>query len=706
MSSIEQLANKLSAANSFEVAKKDRRKQHRRKLEESTHESETKEEKELRKKKKMKEKEKEKTKTDKDLARAPKHFETHIYKGKKRHAEHEMEQAGSNTEKQHKKARLDPLLSSSINSENKKERKHKSSSDVSEIVLKKTKHKSETREHRDKEKRYQRNQGEDSISCNQGTDNFHVCLEPSTLEKSGGAHSFSGSFLESRTREGQHKKKKKKKKQKEKERNRTVQDLTLINVNGDNVLEGNAEDKKKRKKSSTDISEKIVSQNTKHKSQTEKYREKEKCSQNHQGEDGISCKQGTENIHDCLEPSTLERSDDADFSLQVDRYLDSRKDRQLKKKRKKEKKEKEKNKAERETTFVRNDHELTGNEVFVSRAETTSKNTHQQQNNEKLREAIVHTDTIHETWKVSEEKIKELKEKGIKVKMGKWSLQELKLLQSNMDRFLLSHDLQDPDKLLFHSRVDKEESRFWRSYARTNDFYKELGKGILRPLNQIYKCAKRLWDPANYVGKYSDEEVKELRRLYAIHGRDWVTIGALLGRSRMSVNRKHSKLPATKGPSGRWTDDEIKQLKEAVYVVTNTAADQPVPFQGIYWPAVAQIVKTRNIEQCRRKWLERLCWMEEDKEKTWTKENELKLITRLYNSGVTEDCDVDWMELKSEFQNNYTPQWLRKKWLEIKRKAPDYHKSDFEDIVDYLYNVHGKTLRSQLVDETSSKETN
>ena len=28
------------------------------------------------------------------------------------------------------------------------------------------------------------------------------------------------------------------------------------------------------------------------------------------------------------------------------------------------------------------------------------------------------------------------------------------------------------------------------------------------------------------------------------------------------------------------------------------------------------------------------------------------------------------------------------------------------DIVDYLYNVHGKTLRSQLADETSSKETN
>ena len=57
------------------------------------------------------------------------------------------------------------------------------------------------------------------------------------------------------------------------------------------------------------------------------------------------------------------------------------------------------------------------------------------------------------------------------------------------------------------------------------------------------------------------------------------------------------------GGRGTWTEDEVKCLKEAVYQVTKTAEDQPVPFHGIYWPDVAKIVKTRNIEQCRRKWL-------------------------------------------------------------------------------------------------------
>ena len=36
-------------------------------------------------------------------------------------------------------------------------------------------------------------------------------------------------------------------------------------------------------------------------------------------------------------------------------------------------------------------------------------------------------------------------------------------------------------------------------------------------------------------------------RLHGVHGTDWVTIGQLMGRSRMSVNRKFSTLPATKG---------------------------------------------------------------------------------------------------------------------------------------------------------------
>ena len=36
-------------------------------------------------------------------------------------------------------------------------------------------------------------------------------------------------------------------------------------------------------------------------------------------------------------------------------------------------------------------------------------------------------------------------------------------------------------------------------------------------------------------------------RLHAVHGKNWVTIGRLLGRSTMSVIRKYLNLPVIKG---------------------------------------------------------------------------------------------------------------------------------------------------------------
>jgi len=88
----------------------------------------------------------------------------------------------------------------------------------------------------------------------------------------------------------------------------------------------------------------------------------------------------------------------------------------------------------------------------------------------------------------------------------------------------------------------------------------------------------------------------------------------------------------------------------------------------------------------------------------WSKSHELKLITRLYNSGVTEECDVDWMEVKSEYDINYSPQWLRLKWAEVKKNVPNYQRLNFEDVVDHLYRVYGQTLRDNLQPGTSSGE--
>lgn len=53
--------------------------------------------------------------------------------------------------------------------------------------------------------------------------------------------------------------------------------------------------------------------------------------------------------------------------------------------------------------------------------------------------------------------------------------------------------------------------------------------------------------------------------------------------------------------TGKWTDDELKRLHEAVYIVTNTSEGESV-FHGINWQDVAKIVKTRSAHMCRQKW--------------------------------------------------------------------------------------------------------
>ena len=44
-----------------------------------------------------------------------------------------------------------------------------------------------------------------------------------------------------------------------------------------------------------------------------------------------------------------------------------------------------------------------------------------------------------------------------------------------------------------------------------------------------------MYDRRNYMGKYSTEEVEQLKSLKEKHGNDWATIGAAMGRSASSV---------------------------------------------------------------------------------------------------------------------------------------------------------------------------
>ena len=42
-----------------------------------------------------------------------------------------------------------------------------------------------------------------------------------------------------------------------------------------------------------------------------------------------------------------------------------------------------------------------------------------------------------------------------------------------------NHGLENPYAILFHSRMDKEECRYWKRFAHTTNFYQLLGESKL-----------------------------------------------------------------------------------------------------------------------------------------------------------------------------------------------------------------------------------
>jgi hypothetical protein len=310
---------------------------------------------------------------------------------------------------------------------------------------------------------------------------------------------------------------------------------------------------------------------------------------------------------------------------------------------------------------------------------------------------------IHYEWIPSEE----IKEK-FKLRQGKWTKTEEKILKENMERYLSANSIDDPSKLIFAYLHNSEtvEGQIWKEFARTTNFYRELGRGLNRSLFFVYRKVLRSFDQGNYLGKFSEFEDRELQKLVALHGRKWEKIGRMMERSGMAVCHRFDWIT---GERGTWKDSEIDLLREAVREVTNTVDGEEV-FTNINWSAVASIVKTRNRLQCRKKWLLNICWKDCKLStlKKWGAEEDLQLIRKVYESSVTEICDIDWHNLQKDFEMARSPEWLQMKFKVILKKyckSIDFDNTDFEDVIDYLYNVKSKELQDRCFDhqDTSSE---
>ncbi|XP_020912432.1 cyclin-D-binding Myb-like transcription factor 1 [Exaiptasia diaphana] len=287
------------------------------------------------------------------------------------------------------------------------------------------------------------------------------------------------------------------------------------------------------------------------------------------------------------------------------------------------------------------------------------------------------------------------------LKSGKWSKKEEKILKENLERYLECHNIEDPRKLIF-ARHQAAEKRKWKELVKVTGLYKELAKGLNRTLLSVYRKALRTFDENNYVGKYSEAEDRDLLKLVALHGRKWTIIGGIMGRSNLSVQHRYEYI-RDKPNHGPWSEEETNLLKQAVRKLTKTKQGDEV-YEGICWTSVASIVKTRNNNMCREKWLERLCWkdcsLNNVVSKKWSSKNDVDLITRIYESKATDETDIDWASLCEEFEMARSPAWLTQKFTTVKRKycqSVDLQNTDFEELIGYLYNVVATDLQNKIL---------
>ncbi|KAJ8381895.1 hypothetical protein SKAU_G00026730 [Synaphobranchus kaupii] len=285
---------------------------------------------------------------------------------------------------------------------------------------------------------------------------------------------------------------------------------------------------------------------------------------------------------------------------------------------------------------------------------------------------------VSQAWFTTKEDKDTLVNKGHKWKQGMWSKEEIDILMSNIDRYLKSRGIQDPTEIIFEMSKDERK-----------DFYRSIAWGLNRPLFAVYRRVLRMYDNRNHVGKYTPEEIDQLKELRVKHGNDWATIGAALGRSASSV-KDRCRLMKDTCNTGKWTEEEERRLAEVVHELTGTEPGHTVT-QGVSWASVADLVGTRSEKQCRSKWLNYLNWKQSGGTE-WTKEDDMNLIKRIAELEVEDENEINWDILAGGWSSVRSPQWLRSKWWTIKRQVSNHKDLPFSVLLKGLQDLSENQL--------------
>ncbi|XP_074871676.1 transcription termination factor 1 [Carettochelys insculpta] len=308
-------------------------------------------------------------------------------------------------------------------------------------------------------------------------------------------------------------------------------------------------------------------------------------------------------------------------------------------------------------------------------------------------------------------RFKNFKKQGICIKFGRFSKKENHQIQKNVEDFLSLTGIENAEKLLFTYRYPEERKAITALKVKYA-FSMKIAEGVPRPWKQVYFRARKMFDPNNYKGRYSEDEKEKLKKYYTIHGNNWKKIAELMSRSTHSVAMKYSQIKS-QVKSGPWSHEETQKLVQAVEKAIwkkddaedtgllqqaensngTLSVEREKLYKNIPWTEIEAKVGTRYWRQCKQKWISVITKKMSSGQKAYrgTKglEAKINLIKRLYEMKVEDANEVNWAEL-CEIFGEVPEAYVQIRFYKLKAtNVPSWQTKTFPEIIDYLY---GKTL--------------
>ncbi|XP_053551855.1 transcription termination factor 1 isoform X2 [Bombina bombina] len=307
------------------------------------------------------------------------------------------------------------------------------------------------------------------------------------------------------------------------------------------------------------------------------------------------------------------------------------------------------------------------------------------------------TTLIHEDL----ERIREAKKKGITYLKGRFTTEENNQLRKNVAEFMTMTEIDSAEKL-FHSQRYPDQREWIEQKKKELNFRYRMAENIARPVHEVCHRGVKMFDESSNKGRYTEEEVENLKKYWTMYGNKWKVLGDLVGRNNATLQLKASQL-RQEVVRGSWTKKEINRMIKAIksFVLSPNCSNNPessqepdvIPkrklYQGIPWVQIEKKVKTRNWSQCKTKWTEVLLSRMNNGTNVLQGAAGLELsinfIKWLHTSGIKDSGQVNWAEL-ADHLGNIPPMVVQVHFYKLKSKyVPNWKNVAFEEIVHRLY---------------------